>query len=184
MLLALDLDDAHPTGTEARQLGLVAEGRDLDPVVAADLEDRLAREALDHPTIDLDADRGRRLRPLWGLRREQPLGVRVLERRDRADLDRAVGAALRAPVQAARNVAVLLPAERIRLRRRERLRRLGWRGRRHVARRALDEIGHAEAPTATRIGRQTPAGHSPRSRCASSSSRKYRSPLSIGSVAS
>ena len=57
MLLALDLDDAHPAGAEARQLGLVAQGRDLDAVVAADLEDGLALEALDDAAVDLDADR-------------------------------------------------------------------------------------------------------------------------------
>ena len=56
MVLALDLDDAHPAGAEARQLGLVAQGRDLDPVVAADLEDRLALEALDDAPVDLDPD--------------------------------------------------------------------------------------------------------------------------------
>ena len=60
MLLALDLDDAHPAGAEAGQLGLVAEGRDLDPVVAADLEDRLALEALDDAAVDLDPDPRRR----------------------------------------------------------------------------------------------------------------------------
>ena len=58
MLLAFDLDDAHPAGAEAGQLGLVAEGRDLDAVVAADLEDGLALEALDDAPVDLDADRG------------------------------------------------------------------------------------------------------------------------------
>ena len=64
VLLALDLDHAHPAGAEARQLGLVAQGRDLDPVVAADLEDRLALEALDDPAVDLDPDPRRALRPL------------------------------------------------------------------------------------------------------------------------
>jgi hypothetical protein len=43
LVLALDLDDAHAARPEARQLGLVAEGRDLDPVVATDLGDRRPR---------------------------------------------------------------------------------------------------------------------------------------------
>ena len=77
MLLALDLDDAHPAGAEAGQLGLVAQGRDLDPVVAADLEDGLALEALDDPAVDLDADARRRLRALRRLRVEQALGQRI-----------------------------------------------------------------------------------------------------------
>ena len=77
VLLALDLDDAHPAGAEARQLGLVAEGRDLDAVVAADLEDRLALEALDDAAVDLDPDARRRLRPLRRLRVEQALGERI-----------------------------------------------------------------------------------------------------------
>ena len=64
MLLALDLDDAHPAGAEAGQLGLVAQGRDLDPVVAADLQDRLALAAFDQPAVDLDPDHRRRLRAL------------------------------------------------------------------------------------------------------------------------
>ena len=76
VLLALDLDDAHPARAEARQLGLVAEGRDLDPVVAADLEDRLALEALDDAAVDLDPDARRRLRALRRLRVEQALGER------------------------------------------------------------------------------------------------------------
>ena len=83
MLLALDLDDAHPARPEAGQLRLVAEGRDLDPVVAADLEDRLALEALDDPAVDLDPDPRRRLRPLRRLGREQALGERVVERLER-----------------------------------------------------------------------------------------------------
>src|SRR5260221_14218379 len=74
MLLALDLDHAHPAGSEARQLRLVAERRDLDPVVAADLEDRLALEAFHHPPIDLDPNPRRRLRPLWRLGVEQAAG--------------------------------------------------------------------------------------------------------------
>ena len=57
VVLALDLDHAHPAGAEAGQLGLVAQGRDLDAVVAADLEDRLALAALD--------DRARRPRSGW-----------------------------------------------------------------------------------------------------------------------
>ena len=61
VLLALDLDDAHPAGAEAGQLRLVAQGRDLDPVVAADLEDRLALAALDDASVDLDPDDRRRL---------------------------------------------------------------------------------------------------------------------------
>ena len=64
LVLALDLDDAHPAGAEARQLGLVAQGGDLDPVVAADLEDRLALEALDDAPVHLDPDPRRALRPL------------------------------------------------------------------------------------------------------------------------
>ena len=69
VLLALDLDHAHPARPEAGQLRLVAERRDLDPVVAADLEDRLALEALDDPAVDLDPDARRRLRPLRRLGR-------------------------------------------------------------------------------------------------------------------
>ena len=80
MLGALDLDDAHPAGAEAGQLRLVAERRDLDPVVAADLEDRLALEALDDAPVDLDPDPRRRLRPLRRLGREQALGDRVGDR--------------------------------------------------------------------------------------------------------
>ena len=64
MLLSFDLDHAHTARPEARQLGFVAERRDLDPVVATDLEDRLAFEALDDATVDLDPDARRRLRPL------------------------------------------------------------------------------------------------------------------------
>ena len=47
VLLALDLDHAHPARAEAGQLWLVAQRRDLDPVVAADLEDRLPLAARD-----------------------------------------------------------------------------------------------------------------------------------------
>ena len=85
MLLALDLDHAHPAGAEAGQLRLVAERRDLDPVVAADLEDRLALDAFDDPPIDLDPDPRRRLRPLRRLGREQALGEALGERRRRID---------------------------------------------------------------------------------------------------
>src|SRR3954466_8308750 len=85
MLLALDLDDAHPARAETRQLRFVAEGRDLDPVVAADLEDRLALEALDDAAVDLDADARRRHRALRRLRVEQTLGKRIS---DRNGLDR------------------------------------------------------------------------------------------------
>ncbi len=87
VLLALDLDDAHPARPEAGQLRLVAEGRDLDPVVAADLEDRLALEALDDPAVDLDPDPRRRLRSLRRLRRDQPLGEAVVERLERVRFD-------------------------------------------------------------------------------------------------
>src|SRR3954469_4842245 len=81
MLLALDLDDAHPARAETRQLRFVAEGRDLDPVVATDLEDRLALEALDDATVDLDADARRRLRSLRRLGIEEPVGEGVTRRR-------------------------------------------------------------------------------------------------------
>ncbi len=64
VLGALDLDDAHPARSEAGQLRLVAKRRDLDAVVAADLEDRLALEALDDAPVDLDPDPRRRLGPL------------------------------------------------------------------------------------------------------------------------
>jgi hypothetical protein len=77
VLLALDLDDAHAARPEARQLGLVAERRDLDPVVATHLEDRLALEAFDDAAIDLDADTWRGLRTLRRLRVEQSLGQRI-----------------------------------------------------------------------------------------------------------
>ena len=85
VLLALDLDDAHPARAEARQLGLVAERRDLDAVVAADLEDRLALEALDDPAVDLDPDARRRLRPLRRLGRDESFGERVVPRCRRVD---------------------------------------------------------------------------------------------------
>ncbi len=60
VLLALDLDDAHPARSEAGQLRLVAQRRDLDPVVPADLEDRLALATLDQAPVDLDPDDRRR----------------------------------------------------------------------------------------------------------------------------
>jgi hypothetical protein len=56
VLRAFDVDDAHPARTEARQLRLVAERRDLDPVVATDFEDRLALETLNDLAVDLDPD--------------------------------------------------------------------------------------------------------------------------------
>ena len=98
LVLALDLAHAHPAGAEARQLGLVAQGRDLDPVVAADLEDRLALESLDDPAVDLDPDPRRALRPLRALGRDQPLGERVLARRDRVQDGGVVGACV-APLE-------------------------------------------------------------------------------------
>ena len=92
VLLALDLDDAHPARAEAGQLRLVAERRDLDAVVAADLEDRLALEALDDASVDLDADARRRLRALGRLRGQEALGHRVLDRHDRVEDCRRVRA--------------------------------------------------------------------------------------------
>src|SRR6266550_1177942 len=74
VFLALDVDDAHAACPEAGQLRLVAEGRDLDPVVAADLEDRLALEALDRAPVDLDANAWGRLRALGRLGRDEGLG--------------------------------------------------------------------------------------------------------------
>src|SRR5207253_9120524 len=60
VLLAFDLHDAHPAGAESRQLGFVAQRRDLDAVVAADLEDGLAGSTFDEAPVDLEADgRGR-----------------------------------------------------------------------------------------------------------------------------
>ena len=73
MVLAVHLDDAHPAGAEARQFGFVAQRRDLDPVVAADLEDRLAGLAFDGSAIHLEPECRRRKRPLGGLRGDQPL---------------------------------------------------------------------------------------------------------------
>ena len=57
VVLALDLDDAHAAGAEAGQLGLVAEGGHLDAVVAADLQDGLARAAGEGAAVDLEAER-------------------------------------------------------------------------------------------------------------------------------
>ena len=91
VLLALDLDDAHPARAEPGQLRLIAERRDLDPVVAADLEDRLALDAFDDAAIDLDPDPRRRLRPLRGLGVEQALG-KALRRCRRAAFGAGVGA--------------------------------------------------------------------------------------------
>jgi hypothetical protein len=80
MLLAFHLDDAHPARAEARELGLVAEGRDLDPVVAADLEDRLALATLHDSPVDLQADRRGRLWPLRRLGPEEALGQALGDR--------------------------------------------------------------------------------------------------------
>src|SRR5207248_11154857 len=91
VLLTLDVDDAHPAGTEPGQLRLVAESRDLDPVVAADLEDRLALEALDDPSVDLDPDPRGCLWPLRRLRGDVRLGERVLEPVDGVLDDRPAG---------------------------------------------------------------------------------------------
>ncbi len=55
------------------QLGLVAERRDLDAVVAADFEDRLADLALDHTPVDFEPDRRRRERALRRLGGDQTL---------------------------------------------------------------------------------------------------------------
>ena len=74
MRFAFDFHDAHAARPEARQLGLVAEGRDLDAVGAADLEDRLALEPFDDPTVDLHADAGGRLRALRRLSLQQSFG--------------------------------------------------------------------------------------------------------------
>ena len=105
MLLALDLDDAHPAGPEAGQLGLVAQGRDLDPVVAADLEDRLALEALDDPAVDLDPDARRRLRPLRRLRRRGAARRAIV-----GGVGRASAAAVGAGDQVGHRVASVGPA--------------------------------------------------------------------------
>ena len=89
MLLALHLDDAHPAGPEAGELRLVAQGRDLDPVVAADLQDRLALAALHDAPVHLQADGRHRLRPLRRLRPQEALGEAVgrrLGRRRRGEV--------------------------------------------------------------------------------------------------
>ena len=77
-VLALDLHDAHPAGAEPGKLGLVAERRDLDAVVAADVEDRLALAPGQAAPIDLDVERGRDEAALRALGREQALGDLVL----------------------------------------------------------------------------------------------------------
>ncbi len=76
-VLALDLDDAHAAGPEARQLGLVAQGRHLDAVVAADLEDGLADATGQGSAIDLEVEGRRDLASLGALGRQQPLGDRI-----------------------------------------------------------------------------------------------------------
>jgi len=183
VLLARHLDDAHAARAEARQLGLVAQGRDLDSVVAADLEDRLTLETLDHAAVDLDADPRCVERALGRGRGDQLLGTGRLERRERVALDRGVRAALRLAVVA--RVAVALagaPGNAGAALCRALV------GPAHLARGPRDQVGHAVAPAVAavprRIGRQTPAGHSPRRRCASSSGRKWRRLLIMGSVAS
>jgi hypothetical protein len=77
MLFAFDLDDAHPTRPDSGELGLVAQGGDLDVVVATDLQDGLSLEALDDAAVHFDPDAGRGLRPLWRLRIQQALGQRI-----------------------------------------------------------------------------------------------------------
>ena len=149
LVLALDLDHAHPAGPEARQLGLVAQGGDLDAVVAADLEDRLALEALDDAAVDLDPDARRALGALRRLRGDQALGERVVAGRGRVEDPRRVGTDLPRPVERT-------------------LVRAGG---------ARDQVGHqrdpaAVAPAPTAIGVQTPAGQVERRRWSSSSGRK------------
>ena len=93
MFLAFHLDDAHPAGTKAGQLGLVAQGRDLYPVVATDLQDGLALKALHDPAVHLHADTRGGLRALRRLGIQQLLGQRLgRRRRSRLALVRAVGA--------------------------------------------------------------------------------------------
>ena len=94
MFLALDLDDAHPAGAEAGQLGLVAERRNLDAVVPADVEDRLAFATLDDAAVHLKPERGCRERALRCLSRDQVFRVRVVERRDRVEGRLRVGPAV------------------------------------------------------------------------------------------
>ena len=77
-VLTLDLDHAHPARPEPGQLGLVAQRGHLDAVVAADLEDGLAfapREGRGRRSRWMK--RGRDLRSLRALRREQPFRDRV-----------------------------------------------------------------------------------------------------------
>ena len=71
--LAFDVDHAHAARAEAGQLGLVAKSRNVDAVVAADLEDRLALAAGELLAVNLDRERGRGLRPLRGLGLEETL---------------------------------------------------------------------------------------------------------------
>src|SRR3990172_2545719 len=74
VLLALDVHDAHAARPEAGQLGLVAQGGDFDPVVAADLQDRLPDAPGQLTPVDGDREGGRGERPLWGLGGEEQLG--------------------------------------------------------------------------------------------------------------
>jgi len=83
MIVAVYLHDAHAARPEARQLGLVAERRDLDAVGAADLQDRLALGAGKLAAVDLELDGGRRNRALRRLRGDQALGGRIVDGRDR-----------------------------------------------------------------------------------------------------
>src|SRR6266508_1938923 len=113
MRLPLDIDDAHPAGPKAGQLWLVAQRRDLDPVVAADLQDGLALEAFDQPSVDLDPDPRRRLRPLWSLSLQEALDERAALGHGQVAFgaDHDVGHRSRSP-QLARAAAVA-PASRI-----------------------------------------------------------------------
>jgi len=69
----LHVDDTHATGAEPRQFRVVAEGRHLDAVRATDLEDRLAFERFELPSVDLHIERRRALRALRAARGEHPL---------------------------------------------------------------------------------------------------------------
>ena len=93
-VLTRDLDDAHPARPEAGQLGLIAERRDVDAVVAADLQDRLALNADDLAAIDLELDGRRRERTLRALRGDEPLFGRAVDRCDRVARRLRVGAAV------------------------------------------------------------------------------------------